>query len=76
MDDNKYNIEGFITALPSSSTAQRIGIHFKNPIQLAKELIKLGVLSEIDDKKFLDELYYPRIFDTLTSGLQYIFAHL
>lgn len=43
IDNKKKNIAGFIKALPSSDTAQRIGIHFKNAAHLKSELNKLGL---------------------------------
>jgi FMN phosphatase YigB (HAD superfamily) len=58
IDDKKENVNGF-NKLQETTTALRRGIHFKNPIQLAKELIELGILSEINDKKLLDEIEYP-----------------
>lgn len=42
LDDKKKNIAGY-NQLPSSDTAQRIGIHFKNVAQLKNELNKLGL---------------------------------
>jgi len=60
IDDYKENVNGF-NKLQETTTALRQGIYFKNAIQLAEELIKIGILSEIEDKKFLDELRYPGI---------------
>lgn len=59
IDDMKENIDGF-NKLPSSP-AQRIGIQFKNPQQLANEFVKLGFLSEIEDQQLLEEIRYPGI---------------
>jgi hypothetical protein len=58
IDDRNENIKGF-NKLQDAATTLRRGICFKNPIQLAHELIKLGILSEIDDKKLLDQIHYP-----------------
>lgn len=60
IDDKKENVDGF-NKLQETTAALRHGIHFKNAIQLAEELIKLGILSETDDKKLLDEIRYPGI---------------
>jgi len=60
IDDKIENVNGF-DKLQEATTALRHGICFKNAMQLAEELIKIGILSEIDDKKFLDELRYPGI---------------
>jgi hypothetical protein len=60
VDDQKANIEGFNT-LQKNTTALRYGIHFTDPIQLADELIKLGILSPIEDRKLLDDIGYPRM---------------
>jgi len=59
IDDQKPNSDAFNT-LQENTTALRYGINFKNPIQLADELIKLGILSETDDKKLLDDIGYSR----------------
>jgi FMN phosphatase YigB (HAD superfamily) len=60
IDDQKANVEGF-NELQQNTNALRYGIHFKNPIQLADELIKLGILSPSEDKQLLDNIGYPRI---------------
>jgi hypothetical protein len=60
IDDQKANVEGFNT-LQKNTTALRYGIHFTNPIQLADDLIKLGILSPTEDRKLLDDIGYPRI---------------
>lgn len=60
IDDQKANAQGF-NKLQEATTNLRYGIYFKNPAQLAEEFIKLGILSEIDDKKLLDEIRYPGI---------------
>ena len=57
IDDQKPNSDAFNT-LQKHTTALRDGINFKNPIQLADELIKIGILSETNDKKLLDDIGY------------------
>jgi hypothetical protein len=58
IDDKMENVRGFELLQPNAP-AERISIQFKNPEQLADELIALGILSEIDDKEFLQQLRYP-----------------
>lgn len=60
VDDKQENVDGF-NELQASTSALRHGIQFDNPLQLAKELIKLGILSKTDDKELLNELRYPGI---------------
>ena len=69
IDDKKFNVDGF-NILQSSTNAFVHGIHFKNPIQLADELVKLGILSEIDDQEFLQEIRNPGILGTIKLALK------
>jgi len=64
IDDRPANVEGFNT-LERQHKALRHGIIFKDPQQLAQELIELGTLSEIDDKDLLDEIRYTSFFGKL-----------
>lgn len=59
IDDRIENVDGF-QALQDHAPAQRIAIEFKNPEQLANAFIALGILSEIEDHKLLEEIRYPR----------------
>jgi FMN phosphatase YigB (HAD superfamily) len=52
IDDQLKNIKGF-NQLQETTTLLRHGIQFENATQLAEELIKLGILSIVDDKEFL-----------------------
>jgi hypothetical protein len=56
IDDKKENIDGFNNT-PNNSKAQRHGIHFTSAQTLADEFVKLGILSETDDKTLLDKIY-------------------
>ena len=49
-----------------------IGIHFKNAIQFADELVRLGVLSEETDKEFLEDLRKsePGVMETINKRTQ------
>ncbi|HSC25106.1 MAG TPA: HAD family hydrolase [Candidatus Babeliales bacterium] len=60
VDDKKTNSEGFNT-LQESTDRLRQGIHFKDPLQLANELVQCNILSETTDSMFLDEIRYPGI---------------
>ncbi len=53
-DDKEEN-----TTAATRPNDNMIGIHFKNAIQFADELVKLGVLSEETDKEFLEDLRNP-----------------
>jgi hypothetical protein len=55
IDDKKSNSNGF-NALQNKTPIKLYGIHFTNPIQLANELIKIGILSEQDDHAFLKKI--------------------
>lgn len=68
IDDKKTNVSSFNT-IESSTNTQMKGIHFKNPIQLANDLVKLGILSEIDDHKFLQEIRNPGIMGKIRLQL-------
>ena len=75
VDENKNII--FIDDKEENTTAatrpkdNMIGIHFKNPIQFADELVTRGVLSEEKDKDFLEDLRKPKQ-NTIQQGLDYI----
>jgi len=56
IDDKQKNIDGF-NNVPNNSNAQRHGILFTNAQKLANELIKLGILSETEDKTLLNKIY-------------------
>lgn len=58
IDDKISNVNGF-EALQHDAPAARIGIQFKNPQQLADAFVALNILSEIDDRQFLQEIRYP-----------------
>jgi len=49
-----------------------IGIHFKNAVQFADELVRLGVLSEEKDKEFLENLRKPEpgVMETINKRTQ------
>lgn len=55
VDDKKSNTDGF-NALQNKTPIKLYGIHFINSIQLANELIKIGILSEQDDHEFLKKI--------------------
>jgi hypothetical protein len=61
IDDKSENVVGF-EILQSTSSGARIGILFKDPVQLAQEFINLGILSEVDDQQLLEEIRYPGIW--------------
>ncbi len=61
IDDRADNVASFET-LQSTSSAARIGIVFKDPVQLAQEFINLGILSEVDDQQLLEDIRYPGIW--------------
>ena len=67
IDDQKANAEGF-NQLQKNSAALRVGIYFKNPVQLADELIKLGILSPTEDKQLLDDIGYPHMMKIYTCA--------
>jgi len=55
-DKQKIFIDDKLANVKAAQSMGMHGIHFKNPLQLAEELIKLGILSEIYDKEFLDKM--------------------
>ena len=61
IDDKASNIAGF-ESLQTTSSAARIGIVFKDPVQLAQKFIDLGILSEVDDQQLLENIRYPGIW--------------
>ena len=72
-DDKEEN-----TTAATRPNDNMVGIHFKNAIQFADELVKLGVLSEETDKEFLEDLRKPEpgVMETINKrtqqGLNYI----
>ena len=66
IDDKEEN-----TTAATRPKDNMIGIHFKNPIQFADELVTRGVLSEEKDKDFLEDLRKPKQ-NTIQQGLDYI----
>lgn len=64
IDDKATNVAGF-NALKNQSSAERIGIVFKDSQQLAQDFVNLGILSEIDDQKFLQEIRNPGLWGKL-----------
>jgi hypothetical protein len=72
IDDMINNVIAFEKALQNNAPAKRIGLHFKDPKQLAEEFIKLGILSEIDDKELLDEIRYPHLWDKIKKTMHEI----
>ena len=55
IDDKKTNVDGF-NALQNETTITLHGILFENPIQLAEELVTLGILSKKDDLKLFEKI--------------------
>jgi len=65
-DDKQKNIDGFHNAFKDELVNAQ-GIRFKNPVQLAQELVKYGVFSEKDDQTLLDEIGYNGYINQLVS---------
>ena len=65
-DDREEN-----TTAATRPNDNMIGIHFKNAIQFADELVRLGVLSEEKDKEFLEDLRKPKQ-NVIQQGWDYI----
>ena len=61
IDDKKRNIDGFQN-LQKTTSAERVGIVFKKPEQLAQEFVNLGILSETEDAQLLEDIRYPGIW--------------
>lgn len=61
IDDKKENTDSF-KELQAESDKKRLAIHFKSPTQLANKFVKLGILSEEEDKKILEEIRHARIW--------------
>ena len=57
IDDRESNVDGF-NILQEKSAINLRGILFKNPTQLAHQLVLAGILSEDSDYKFLKKLGY------------------
>ena len=66
IDDKASNIAGFET-LHNNSSAERIGIVYKNAQQLAQDFVNLGILSEVEDAQLLQEIRYPGIWGKIKS---------
>ncbi len=66
-DDKEEN-----TTAATRPNDNMIGIHFKNAIQFADELVRLGVLSEETDKEFLEDLRKsePGVMETINKRTQ------
>jgi hypothetical protein len=75
IDDMLDNVISF-KSLQQQTKALRHGIQFLNPQQLAQELVKCGILSEADDREFLQEINYPGIIGSITSGIKHAFMKL
>lgn len=75
IDDRKDNIAGF-NELKNTTSAQRIGIVFKDPQQLAQEFVTLGILSETDDQKLLEDIRYSGIWEKLNYFTKQTFDKL
>ncbi|HJZ24256.1 MAG TPA: hypothetical protein VJ201_07410 [Candidatus Babeliales bacterium] len=75
IDDKPSNIRGF-DALQTTSSAQRIGIIFQNPQQLAQEFVNLGILSEIEDAALLEDIRYPGIWGKIKLAGKKLMAKL
>jgi hypothetical protein len=75
IDDMLDNVTSF-KSLQQQTKALRHGIQFLNPQQLAQELVKCGILSEADDREFLQEINYPGIIGSITSGIKHAFMKL
>lgn len=69
IDDKLENVRGF-EELQKTSLAERVGIQFKDPKQLAQAFVNLGILSEQDDKQLLQDIRYPGIWGKMKLGAQ------
>lgn len=58
IDDIVDNTNGF-NALQDNTPIRLHGIHFQDPKQLVNELVRIGILSEQDDHKFLKKIHEP-----------------
>lgn len=63
IDDIQKNVDGF-NAL-NTADKRLHGILFKDPAQLVNNLIQLGILSEQDDRAFIDHICYQGVWGTL-----------
>jgi len=72
IDDLPENIIGF-NELKKTAPAQRIGIVFKNPQQLAQEFVNMGILSETDDAQLLEDIRYPGIWEKIKLFVKKLF---
>ena len=57
IDDKESNVNGFL-ALQNTTNITLYGIHFKNPQQLAQELINLKILSPDESQKLLKKINF------------------
>jgi hypothetical protein len=60
IDDKLSNVTSYNT-LQNETSFVRQGIQFNNPIQLASDLVKIGILSETEDRALLEDVRYPGI---------------
>ena len=68
IDDKATNVAGF-EVLKNRSHAERIGIVFKDVLQLTQNLVELGILSETDDAQLLQEIRYPGLWGKINYFL-------
>lgn len=62
IDDKQENVDAFNALQKDSSYIRRSIVYDQsNPQQFTQELIKLGVVSEMNDKKLLDDIRYPGV---------------
>jgi FMN phosphatase YigB (HAD superfamily) len=69
IDDQQENVDGF-NALQKNNVALRYGIPFKSTQKLIEDFIKLGILSEVQDKEFLEEIRYSGIIDGMLMKIK------
>jgi FMN phosphatase YigB (HAD superfamily) len=69
IDDQQENVDGF-NVLQKNNIALRYGIQFKSPQQLIEDFIKLGILSEVQDKQFLEEIRCSGIIDCMLMKIK------
>lgn len=75
IDDRKENVDGFNNR-ENKSNSYHYGIQFKNPVQLADELIALGILSETNDAPLLEEIRHPGVINQIKISVQKIIGYL
>jgi len=71
IDDKQENID----AINALQNHRYIGIVYdqNNPSQFTQELIKLGIVSEMNNKKLLDDIRYPGMWGKFKLGLKSLF---